>query len=144
MKQLIDEYTYTIAGVVNATPVDIMAIPFNSLVSDQPINIEVSCLGTSVDPTNTVTTRFFFVLPIMYFVTDSDAQSTPEEGVAVPYNSADFSKMVHSDSIANFNDLQVVPNPDTTSKTFKLELTVPNNSKNWDISVHVKLFKDKG
>lgn len=143
MQQLIDEYTYSTTGVVYATPVNIMAIPFDSIDTESPINIEVSCFGTSLDASNVVTTRFFWILPIMYFVTATNGFSTPEESVAVPYNSSAFTMMIHSDSIANFNTLQVVPQPNTTTKKFNLALTVPNNSKSWAINVHVKVFKSK-
>lgn len=143
MQQLIDEYTYSTTGVVYATPVNIMSIPFDSVDTESPINIEVSCFGTSLDPTNTQTTRFFWILPIMYFVTVTNGISTPEENIAVPYNSSAFTMMIHSDSIANFNTLQVIPQPSTTTKKFNLELTVPNNSKAWAINVHVKVFKSK-
>lgn len=143
MQQLIDEYTYSATGVVYATPVNIMAIPFDSVDTDSPVNIEVSCFGTSLDPSNVVTTRFFWILPIMYFVTATNGVSTPEENVDVPYNSSAFTMMIHTDSIANFNTLKVVPQPNTTTKKFNLLLMVPNNSKSWDIYVHVKVFKSK-
>lgn len=143
MQQLIDEYTYSTTGVVYASPVDIMEIPFDSVDTDAPVNIEVSCFGTSLTSDNLTTTRFFFTLPILYFVTASVDLSTPTESVAVPYNSAAFSKMMHTDGIANFNTLQVIPYPDATTKKFRLELTVPDNSKSWDINVYVKVIKPK-
>jgi len=141
MKQLMSEYTYNVSGVVNATPVNIMAIPFDSTDTESPIFIEISCFGTSVDPTNTQTTRFFWVLPVMYYVDSLSSSCTPEENVALPYNSTSFSMMIHSDSIANFNTLEVTPQPNLSTKQFNLILTVPDNGKSWALNVYVKVFK---
>lgn len=135
------EYTYNVSGVVNATPVNIMAIPFDSTDTESPIFIEISCFGTSVDPTNTQTTRFFWVLPVMYYVDSLSSSCTPEENVVLPYNSTSFSMMIHSDSIANFNTLEVIPQPNLSTKQFNLILTVPDNGKSWTLNVYVKVFK---
>ncbi len=141
MQQLISEYTYTTSGVVYASPVNIMAIPFDSLDTEACVNVEISCFGTSVTSDNSTTTRFFFTLPLMYFVNGSVGVSTPEESVAIPYNSSSFSKLSYTDGIANISTLQVIPYPDSSTKKLTMELTVPNNSKSWNINVYVKVIK---
>ena len=142
MKKLVSRYDYKTTGVTFASPVNIMQVPYDSRDPETPIFVEICVFGISLDASNIAKVRMFFILPMLYYVTGAIAECLPTKNVAIPYNSALFSQMDFTDSISGVSSMQVVPTVNTTDKKLQMELTVPNNSKNWDINVFVNVYKE--